>query len=130
MSSVYSFCVGSDLPLAGSLGDLMLGHHPQIVGDHAPADPALHPIIAVIATAVQPMTPFQSALTILQTGPLLLCGFLGMVLGAARKKIAAAIERRRVRSALGKLDDYMLKDIGIARSDIERIARRPYPPRW
>ena len=44
-------------------------------------------------------------------------------------KIAAAIERRRVRAALGKLDDYMLKDMGIARSDIERIANRAYPPR-
>src|SRR5436190_2029640 len=74
------------------------------------------------------MTLFQSALTIMQTGPLLLCGFLAMVLGAARKKIAAAIERRRVRSALGKLDDYMLKDMGISRSDIERISNRTYPP--
>jgi uncharacterized protein YjiS (DUF1127 family) len=42
---------------------------------------------------------------------------------------AAAIERRRIRAALGKLDDYMLKDMGIARSDIERIASRTYPPR-
>ena len=44
-------------------------------------------------------------------------------------KISAAIERRRIRAALGKLDDYMLKDMGIARSDIERIANRTYPPR-
>jgi uncharacterized protein YjiS (DUF1127 family) len=29
---------------------------------------------------------------------------------ALREKIAAAIERRRIRGALGKLDDYMLKD--------------------
>ena len=44
-------------------------------------------------------------------------------------KITAAVERRRIRAALGKLDDYMLKDMGIARSDIERIAKRTYPPR-
>ena len=44
-------------------------------------------------------------------------------------KIAAAIERRRIRGALGKLDDYMLKDMGIARSDIERISNRTYSPR-
>jgi uncharacterized protein YjiS (DUF1127 family) len=44
-------------------------------------------------------------------------------------KIVAAIERHRVRAALGRLDDYMLKDMGIARSDIERIADRTYPPR-
>lgn len=48
---------------------------------------------------------------------------------ALREKIDATIERRRVRSALGELDDYMLKDMGIARSDVERIANRTYPPR-
>ncbi len=50
-------------------------------------------------------------------------------LRTAVRKITAAIERRRIRAALGKLDDYMLKDMGIARSDIERIAKRTYPPR-
>ena len=50
-------------------------------------------------------------------------------LRTAVAKITAAIERRRVRAALGKLDDYMLKDMGIVRSDIERIANRTYPPR-
>ena len=44
-------------------------------------------------------------------------------------KIAAATERRRVRAALGKLDDHLLKDMGIARSDIERIANRSHSPR-
>ena len=29
--------------------------------------------------------------------------------------ISAAIERRRIRARSGKLDDYMLKDMGIAR---------------
>ena len=52
-----------------------------------------------------------------------------IVVFALHRKIAAAIERRRIRGALGKLDDYMLKDMGIARSDIERIANRTYPPR-
>src|SRR5258708_511633 len=61
MSSVYGFCAGSDLRLAGSLGDLLLGNHPQIVDDHTPADPAVHAILAMIATAVQPMPPFQPA---------------------------------------------------------------------
>jgi uncharacterized protein YjiS (DUF1127 family) len=42
-------------------------------------------------------------------------------------KFAAIIDRNRTRSALNNLDDYLLKDIGIARSDIEWIAigRRP-----
>ena len=44
-------------------------------------------------------------------------------------KITAAIERRRIRSALGNLDDFLLKDMGIARSDIERIAKLTYLPR-
>ena len=49
------------LCLPRGLLDLMLGNHPQIVGDHPPADPALYPFIAMVATAVQPMTPFQTA---------------------------------------------------------------------
>ena len=44
-------------------------------------------------------------------------------------KITAAIERRRIRSALGNLDDFLLKDMGIARSDIERIANDRHSPR-
>ena len=48
---------------------------------------------------------------------------------ALREKIDATTERRRVRAALSKLDDHMLKDMGIARSDVERIANRTYPPR-
>jgi uncharacterized protein YjiS (DUF1127 family) len=75
------------------------------------------------------MTLFRPDLTIMQTGSLLLRGYLAVIIGAARKRIAAALEQRRTRSALGKLDDYMLKDMGIARSDIERIANRTYPPR-
>ena len=38
-------------------------------------------------------------------------------------KITTAMERRRINAALGKLDDYMLKDMGISRSDIDRISR-------
>jgi hypothetical protein len=34
---------------------LMLGDRAQIVGNHAPADPAFHPIPPVIETALQPM---------------------------------------------------------------------------
>ena len=47
---------------------------------------------------------------------------------ALREKIAAAMERRGIRGALGKLDDYMLKDMGISRSDIERISNRAHSP--
>jgi hypothetical protein len=36
-----------------------LGHHPQIVGDHAPADPAFHPGGAMIPAAIQLMAPLQ-----------------------------------------------------------------------
>ena len=52
-----------------------------------------------------------------------------IIVVALSEKIAAAIERRRIRGALSMLDDYMLKDMGIARSDIERIANRTCPPR-
>src|SRR4051812_26060431 len=38
----------------------MLGYHPQIVGNHTPPDPTLHPFIAVIPTAREPMPPFES----------------------------------------------------------------------
>lgn len=48
---------------------------------------------------------------------------------ALPEKIAAAIERRRMRGALNRLDDYLLKDMGISRSDIERISSRSHPPR-
>lgn len=75
------------------------------------------------------MTLFQPAITIMQTGLLFFRGHLAMLIGTARNKIATAIERRRTRTALHGLDDYLLKDMGIARSDIERIANRTYPPR-
>ncbi len=65
--------------------------------------------------------PVKSAANFMQAKP----NFLRTV-GAA---INAAIERRRIRAALGRMDDYMLKDMGIARADIERIANRTYPPR-
>ena len=54
---------------------------------------------------------------------------IAIVTAALREIIAAAIERRRIRGALGKLDDYMLKDMGISRSDIERISNRTHSPR-
>ena len=54
---------------------------------------------------------------------------IAAIAAAVCGKITASIERRRIRSALGKLDDYMLKDMGIARSDVERIANPTYPPR-
>jgi uncharacterized protein YjiS (DUF1127 family) len=39
------------------------------------------------------------------------------------KILQAALARRRARRALHQLDDRMLKDIGIARSDIDHILR-------
>jgi uncharacterized protein YjiS (DUF1127 family) len=39
------------------------------------------------------------------------------------KRCAAIVKRRSVRKTLEALDDHMLKDIGISRSDIDRIAR-------
>ena len=72
--------------------------------------------------------PFQTASTFLQSKSVFF-RLIAIVIVALREKIAAAIERRRIRGALNKLDDYMLKDMGIVRSDIERIARRTYPSR-
>lgn len=54
---------------------------------------------------------------------------IAIIAVALCEKLAAAIERRRISSALGKLDNFMLKDMGVTRSDIERIANRTYPPR-
>jgi uncharacterized protein YjiS (DUF1127 family) len=48
---------------------------------------------------------------------------VAMIIFGLRKEIAAAIERRRIRATLHALDDYLLKDMGIYRSDIDRIAR-------
>src|SRR6266545_5024392 len=36
-----------------------LGDCPQIVGDQAPADPAFHPVVAMIPTAIQAMAAFE-----------------------------------------------------------------------
>src|SRR5436853_5937795 len=55
-----SFWVG-DLPLAAGLGDHMLRDLVQIVGNDAPADPAFHPIRAVVAAAVEPMPALEPA---------------------------------------------------------------------
>ena len=72
--------------------------------------------------------PYKTASTFLQSRPIFFC-VTTIIVVALREKIAAAIERRKIRRALGKLDDYMLKDMGIARADIDRIASRTYPPR-
>jgi uncharacterized protein YjiS (DUF1127 family) len=53
---------------------------------------------------------------------------IAIIAVALREKIAVATQRRRDRTALGKLDDYMLKDIGISRADIERISNRTHSP--
>ena len=72
--------------------------------------------------------PYKSASNFLQSKSVFV-RVIAIIIFVLREKIAAAIERRRIRTALNKLDDFMLKDMGIARADIERIARRTYPPR-
>ncbi len=50
--------------------------------------------------------------------------------------VAVAMERRQARARLGEMDDRMLRDIGIHRSDAERAVRhgrdtgRPVLPWW
>lgn len=72
--------------------------------------------------------PYQTTSTFLQSKSVFFRAIAAIIV-ALREKIAAAVERRRIRGALGKLDDYMLKDMGISRSDIERISNRGHSPR-
>ena len=74
--------------------------------------------------------PHRAASTFLQTRFAFFGNGVAVIVCALHEKIAAAIERRRIRAALGRLDDYMLKDMGISRTDINRISRRPHPPRY
>src|SRR5258706_4093247 len=55
-------------PTSSILGDLT-GNGPQIIGNHAPADPAMHAILAVIQAAVQAEAAFQQANAGLKTSP-------------------------------------------------------------
>ncbi len=56
------------------------------------------------------------------------CNAMAATVFAVGRRIAAACERRRARKALFAMDDYMLKDMGISRSDIDRISHRSRPP--
>src|SRR5947207_15514046 len=49
------------LPLVGGAPRLVLGDHPQIVSDHAPANPAFHAIRSVITAACQSMPALERA---------------------------------------------------------------------
>ncbi len=42
------------------------------------------------------------------------------------RMIALWRERARQRRALGQLDDYMLRDLGLTRLDVNREAARPF----
>jgi uncharacterized protein YjiS (DUF1127 family) len=59
--------------------------------------------------------PYKTASSLMQARPNLFRHALA--------KISAAAERRRVRHTVHALDDYLLKDMGIARSDIESISQ-------
>jgi uncharacterized protein YjiS (DUF1127 family) len=72
--------------------------------------------------------PYKTASTSPQSKFVFFHG-IAIIAVAWHEKISAAIERRRIRGALNGLDDYMLKDMGISRSDIERIANRTHSPR-
>jgi uncharacterized protein YjiS (DUF1127 family) len=72
--------------------------------------------------------PYQTASTFRQNRFVFFRG-LATIIITLREKIAVAIERRRIRGALSELDDYLLKDMGVTRSDIDRIANRTYAPR-
>ena len=71
--------------------------------------------------------PHQTAPTFLQSKSVFF-RVITSIFVVLREKIAAAVERRRIRGALNKLDDYLLKDMGISRSDIERISNRNHSP--
>jgi uncharacterized protein YjiS (DUF1127 family) len=72
--------------------------------------------------------PYKTSSTFPQSKSVLF-RVIATIIVVLHEKIAAAMDRRSIHSALSKMDDCMLKDMGISRSDIERIANRTYPPR-
>ena len=72
---------------------------------------------------------YKAASTFLQTRTPFFRNVMAIITVTLRKKIASANERSKTRRALNSLDDYLLKDMGISRCDIDRIANRTYPPR-
>ena len=75
------------------------------------------------------MSLIQPQLTFLQTGPAFFRDATAIIVSALHRKTVAAIRRRRDRATLHALDDRMLKDMGISRCDIDRLARQPGLPR-
>ena len=49
-------------------------------------------------------------------------------LARARSTVLAELRARRAAAELASMDDHMLRDMGVSRSEIDRIVRRP-PPR-
>jgi uncharacterized protein YjiS (DUF1127 family) len=47
-------------------------------------------------------------------------------LGRACEALLAGAERARQRRQLGELNDYMLRDIGLTRADVDRETRKPF----
>lgn len=67
------------------------------------------------------MTMAQRVAALIGFGPL-----QGRTIVDVANRIALWHERSRQRRALMKLDDRMLRDIGIARSEAENEARKPF----
>lgn len=51
---------------------------------------------------------------------------LGLTLGRGMDALFDVMERNRQRRALRALPDYLLKDAGLSRADIEREASKPF----
>ena len=65
---------------------------------------------------------YQTTAALLQTTSAFLYNATAGSLVAVRKAVSGFIVRRKIRQALERLDDHMLKDMGISRADIERVS--------
>lgn len=71
---------------------------------------------------------YKTASTFLQAKSAFFRDAMAKIVFVLGKKISAAIERRRIRTTLNKMDNYLLKDMGISRADIDRIAQSRRSP--
>jgi uncharacterized protein YjiS (DUF1127 family) len=66
---------------------------------------------------------YQAAAALLQATSLFFYNTTAGSLAALRNAIRHIVVRRKIRLALERLDDHILKDIGINRADIDRLSR-------